>query len=72
MDYFKLQVDQNESMDCRVAYDFKEAGSAAVKYAYFNRSWTATSPRCEGVDYETAWTVFRAGDYERCLQKHFS
>ncbi|HEY4093061.1 MAG TPA: glycoside hydrolase family 19 protein [Luteibacter sp.] len=64
-----VPVDESEKLGCRNMKEFTEASAAALPI-YWENNWT-TDPGCKLVNYQTAFSALKEGDYVRCVRKAF-
>jgi chitodextrinase len=65
--YFGFSPGQN--LGCKGMQQFGGASSAAVN-TYWEKDWSQEGA-CKLVAYQTPYTVFKRGDYPRCVKAHF-
>jgi chitodextrinase len=61
-----LNVDQGANLGCAGYNSFPSGGSGAV-LTYWEKDW-ANAGACKLVDYQTAYSVFKASDYCTCVE----
>ncbi|MGN6480625.1 glycoside hydrolase family 19 protein [Luteibacter sp.] len=64
-----VPVDESEKLGCRNMKEFTEASAAALPI-YWENNWTS-DPGCKLVNYQTAFSALKAGDYVQCVRKAF-
>ena len=61
-----LGVDPGENLGC-AGYNSFPAGGAGAVLTYWEKDW-GTSGACKLVGYQTAYSVFKEGDYQTCVE----
>lgn len=76
--YLKVPVPADEVLGCANMKQFDEGGAGALKiYWEQDWGWSADTPdgktyACQLVGYQTPFSVFKDGDYTKCVQKFFN
>ncbi|MDK9354912.1 glycoside hydrolase family 19 protein [Lelliottia sp. V106_10] len=77
-DYLKVPVAADEVLGCKNMKQFDEGGSGALpQYWEQDWGWDSTTPTgqtysCQLVGYQTPFSAFKEGDYQRCVQHFFN
>ncbi|ROS05552.1 chitodextrinase [Sinobacterium caligoides] len=78
-DYLGVPIPDDEVLGCANMEFFDEASSAALNiYWEQDWSWVAGNPQdgasfaCKLVNYQTPYTAFLKGDYQRCVEDKFN
>lgn len=77
-EYLKVPVPANEVLGCKNMKQFDSGGAGALpQYWEQDWGWSAETPTgltysCQLVGYQTPFSAFKEGDYQRCVQHFFN
>lgn len=77
-EYLKVPVPADEVLGCKNMKQFDEGGAGALPQ-YWEQDWgwdpstpTGATYACQLVGYQTPFSAFKEGDYQRCVQHFFN
>lgn len=75
--YLDVPIDENEVLGCKGMQQFDADGAGAINiYWEKDWGWSADTPdgsayACQLVGYQTPYSAFKTGDYEKCVKANF-
>ena len=67
--YLGVEIDPDEELGCAGQQQFSANGAGAIA-TYYEQTWDG-SQQCKTVTYQTPFSIFKQGDYDRCVEYHF-